>query len=134
MIVIGPEGKRRKAVPGTQSVVFRSLIVGVVGLAVLGLGVQRLLALGAFTLGGLAMPLVGLFLLGLAFFVARDFPAESAIRALCRLKITVRRKGEVYRANAAEPWELFPGVKLRGFRITEVAAKEAASKRKGRQR
>ena len=79
MIVLGPEGNRRKAVPSTQSVVFRILIVGVVGLVVLGLGVQRLLALESFTLGGLAMPLVGMFLLGLALFIARDFPAARKI-------------------------------------------------------
>ena len=79
MITTGPDGNRRKAVPTTQSLIFRSLLAGLIGVIVLALGVQRLLPLENFTLGGFAMPLVGLILLGVALFGARDLPAARKL-------------------------------------------------------
>ena len=77
--IIGPEHNRTKAVPSTQTVVFQTLVAAAVGIGILVTGILRLREIGALTWGGMAMPLVGLFLLGVAAFVARDFPAARKL-------------------------------------------------------
>ena len=79
MISIGSNPPRRKAVPQTHSVIFRLLISAAVGLAVLVTGILRIGDIGAVNLAGMAMPLLGIFLLAVAIFVARDLPAARKL-------------------------------------------------------
>jgi len=55
------------------------LLSVVVGLTVLVAGILRIIDIGAVTPVGMAMPLVGLFLLIVAIFVARDLPAARKL-------------------------------------------------------
>lgn len=79
MITIGKDQSRKKAVPQTKTVIFKLLIVAGVGLAVLVAGILRIMDLGKVTTAGVAMPLVGIFMLVLAILVARDLPAARKL-------------------------------------------------------
>ena len=81
MISFESNRPRQKAVPQTQSVIVRMLLSTVIGLAVLVAGILRIRDIGAVTLAGMAMPLVGMFLLVVAIWVARDLPAARELDA-----------------------------------------------------
>ena len=79
MITIGKNQSRKKAVPKTTTIIFQLLVAVGVGLAVLVAGVLQIIDLGRVTTGGVVMPLVGIFLLGVAIFVGRDLPAARKL-------------------------------------------------------
>ena len=74
MISIGSDRHRKKAVPQTQAVIVRLILSLGIGLALLVPGIRRIIDLGTLSLSELVMPLIGLFLIGLALFLVRDLP------------------------------------------------------------
>lgn len=71
----------QKAVPQTRTIIVRVVLSAVIGLIVLVAGLLRMKDMGAVTLVGLMMPLVGVFLLVVAVLAVRGLPAARKLDA-----------------------------------------------------